>query len=76
MADMDLIAQAESMMSSERDLIANTANVSSIVSHALADRHNGKTYNWTGFYFMRKGELVLGPFMVPFVLTVRLPRRM
>ncbi|MEY3386278.1 MAG: hypothetical protein RIR53_1089 [Bacteroidota bacterium] len=41
---------------SETDLIANCANVASILYHTLAD------VNWAGFYLYKHDELVLGPF--------------
>jgi GAF domain-containing protein len=43
-------------LAGERDLIANAANFSSLVFHGLPD------LNWAGFYFLKNGELVLGPF--------------
>jgi len=53
----DLLAsQLRSLLEGERDLIANAANFSSLVFHSLPD------LNWTGFYFVKDGELVLGPF--------------
>ena len=51
-----LAAQLSSLLAGERDLIANTANLSSLVFHSLPD------LNWAGFYFEKEGELVLGPF--------------
>ncbi|KAL6046561.1 GAF domain-containing protein, variant 2 [Balamuthia mandrillaris] len=62
----DLYREAESLVSGEDDLIANTANIASLVYHALNERQSNTT-NWVGFYFVRssetKGEeLVLGPF--------------
>jgi len=51
-----LAAQLSSLLAGERDLIANAANVSSLLFHSLPD------LNWVGFYFERDGELVLGPF--------------
>jgi L-methionine (R)-S-oxide reductase len=51
-----LAAQLSSLLAGERDLIANAANFSSLVFHALPD------LNWAGFYFAKNGELVLGPF--------------
>src|ERR1043165_5238214 len=51
-----LAAQLSSMLAGERDLIANAANFSSLLFHALPD------LNWAGFYFVKNGELVLGPF--------------
>lgn len=51
-----LAAQLSSLLAGERDLIANAANFSSLIFHSLPD------LNWAGFYFMKDGELVLGPF--------------
>ncbi|KJE89982.1 GAF domain-containing protein [Capsaspora owczarzaki ATCC 30864] len=60
----NLIAEAKAVIDGEHDAIANLSNVSSLVAHALngSSLHGKKTYNWVGFYLMRKGELVLGPF--------------
>lgn len=44
------------MLRSETDLIANTANISSLLFNNLDD------VNWVGFYFLKGSELVLGPF--------------
>ena len=51
-----LAAQLSSLLAGERDLIANAANFSSLIFHSLPD------LNWAGFYFLKNGELVLGPF--------------
>jgi L-methionine (R)-S-oxide reductase len=40
----------------ERDLIANAANLSALIWQLVPD------LNWAGFYFMKEGGLVLGPF--------------
>lgn len=40
----------------ETDLIANLANTASVLYHTMPD------VNWAGFYILRDGELVLGPF--------------
>ena len=52
----ELIAQARSLLSDETDRIANAANFSALVYHALPD------LNWSGFYFFDGVELVVGPF--------------
>jgi GAF domain-containing protein len=52
----ELARQARGLLEGERDLIANTANVASLIWHIVPD------LNWAGFYFMKGGELVLGPF--------------
>ena len=51
-----LTAQLRSLLEVERDFIANAANTSSLLYHSLPD------LNWSGFYLMKDGELVLGPF--------------
>jgi GAF domain-containing protein len=52
----DLLAQARALLEGERDAVANAANISSLLFHTLPD------LNWAGFYWMKGGELVLGPF--------------
>lgn len=51
-----LVEQARALMHGERDRIANAANLSALVYHALPD------LNWVGFYFFDGRELVVGPF--------------
>ena len=51
-----LAEQAEALLAGEGDLVANAANLSSLIFHTLPE------LNWAGFYFMRDGELVVGPF--------------
>jgi len=45
-----------SLLAGERDLIANAANTAALIFAALPD------VNWAGFYFLKHGELVVGPF--------------
>jgi L-methionine (R)-S-oxide reductase len=52
----ELAAQARALLSGESDRIANAANLSALVYHALPD------LNWVGFYFFDGRELVVGPF--------------
>lgn len=51
-----LLQQAHALLHGERDRIANAANLSALVYHALPD------LNWAGFYFFDGTELVVGPF--------------
>lgn len=51
-----LLAQARALVHGERDRIANAANLSALVYHALPG------LNWAGFYFFDGNELVVGPF--------------
>ena len=52
----ELLLQARGLLDGERDFTANAANLASLVYHALPD------LNWAGFYWLKGGELVLGPF--------------
>jgi len=52
----DLLEQARALLHGERDFTANAANLAALIFHALPD------LNWAGFYWMKGGELVLGPF--------------
>ena len=51
-----LLEQAEALLHGERDCIANAANLSALVYHALP------SLNWAGFYLYDGTELVVGPF--------------
>ncbi len=51
-----LAAQARALLQGERDPIANAANFSALLYHALPD------LNWAGFYLFDGTELVVGPF--------------
>lgn len=51
-----LLAQLTAMMESEKDTVANLANASAALYMSLPQ------VNWAGFYLLRGGQLVLGPF--------------
>lgn len=51
-----LLQQARGLLAGERDRVANAANLSALVYHALP------ALNWVGFYFYDGRELVVGPF--------------
>jgi GAF domain-containing protein len=51
-----LATQLEALLAGESDPIANAANTSALLFQAMPE------LNWAGFYLMRGGELVLGPF--------------
>ena len=64
-----LAAQADALLAGEHDRIANAANLSSLVYHALPD------LNWVGFYFFDGTELVVGPFQgLPACVRIPLDR--
>jgi L-methionine (R)-S-oxide reductase len=52
----ELALQAGGLFEGERDWLANAANLSSLLMGGLDG------LNWAGFYFLKDGELVLGPF--------------
>ncbi len=52
----ELALQARGLFEGERDWLANAANPASLIYTGLDD------LNWAGFYLMKDGELVLGPF--------------
>lgn len=51
-----LTKQATALIESETDLIANLSNISALLNMEL------ERLNWVGFYLIKEGELVLGPF--------------
>jgi GAF domain-containing protein len=53
---LQLAAQLRSLLEGEGDFVANAANFSSLLYYSLPD------LNWAGFYLLKDGELVLGPF--------------
>jgi L-methionine (R)-S-oxide reductase len=57
-----LLPQIKGLLEGENDLIANLANVAA----ALKQQFN---WLWVGFYLVKNGELVLGPFQGPIACT-------
>ena len=51
-----MVYSCREQLKDEKDVIANLSNISAIIKFYL-DR-----CNWAGFYLMKEGELVLGPF--------------
>ncbi|WP_162062929.1 GAF domain-containing protein [Vibrio taketomensis] len=51
-----LTKQSVALVESEKNLVANLANISALLNMELED------INWVGFYLMDGEELVLGPF--------------
>jgi len=57
-----LLPQVRSMISAERDLIANLANITAALKQQF-------DWLWVGFYLVKDDELVLGPFQGPIACT-------
>ena len=51
-----LVCSLRALLEGGTDVIANAANMASLLYFSLPD------LNWVGFYFLRGDELVLGPF--------------
>lgn len=51
-----LAGELSALIAGERDFIANLANSAALLYHSLPD------LNWAGFYLLKEGELVVGPF--------------
>lgn len=60
-----LYRQIESLVDGEDDMIANMANMAAVI-------HETFGFWWTGFYVVKDGQLVLGPFQGPVACT-RIP---
>lgn len=57
-----LLPQLKGLMEGEDDLIANLANLSAALKETFR-------FFWVGFYLVKGGELVLGPFQGPVACT-------
>jgi L-methionine (R)-S-oxide reductase len=60
-----LFPQIEALLASESDLTANLANTAAALKEAFG-------FFWVGFYTVKEGQLVLGPFQGPIACT-RIP---
>lgn len=57
-----LIPQINALVDGEEDVVANLANITAALKEAFG-------YFWIGFYIVKNGELVLGPFQGPIACT-------
>lgn len=58
----ELLPQIQALISTEKNLIANLANISAALKQAF-------NWWWVGFYWVEEEELVLGPFQGPIACT-------
>lgn len=58
----EITPQIDALISNESDLTANFANVAAVLKEALG-------FFWVGFYIVKDGQLVLGPFQGPVACT-------
>ncbi len=62
-----LAQQLEALLAGETDFIANAANTAALLFEALP------AINWAGLYFLKAGELIVGPFQgKPACVRIRL----
>jgi GAF domain-containing protein len=57
-----LLPQIKGLLEGETDLVANLANVAAALKEQFG-------WLWVGFYLVKEGELVLGPFQGPVACT-------
>ncbi len=57
-----LIPQIAGLLAGETDIVANLANISAALKEQFG-------WFWVGFYLVKSGELVLGPFQGPVACT-------
>lgn len=58
----EIVPQIESLIAGESDLVANLANIAAVLKEAFG-------FFWVGFYLLKDGQLVLGPFQGPLACT-------
>ncbi len=57
-----LFPQIEALISGEKDLVANLANITAALKQSFG-------FLWVGFYLVKENELILGPFQGPIACT-------
>jgi L-methionine (R)-S-oxide reductase len=57
-----LLPQIQALVAGESDLTANLANIAAALKQSLP-------FFWVGFYLVKEGQLVLGPFQGPIACT-------
>ncbi len=58
----EIVPQIEALLTGETDLVANLANIAAVLKEAFG-------FFWVGFYLVKEGQLVLGPFQGPLACT-------
>ena len=58
-----LLPQIKALIADESDVVANLANVCAVL------KYNMPGFFWVGFYIVKGGELVLGPYQGPLACT-------
>lgn len=58
----EIVPQIDALVACESDLIANLGNIAAVLKQVF-------DFFWVGFYFVKDGQLVLGPFQGPLACT-------
>ncbi len=58
----EVVPQIEALVAGESYIIANLANIAAVLKQVFG-------FFWVGFYFVKDGQLVLGPFQGPLACT-------
>ena len=59
----ELLPQIKALIAEENDIVANLANICAVL------KYNMPGFFWVGFYLVKGGELVLGPYQGPVACT-------
>ncbi len=59
----ELLPQIKALIADETDTVANLANICAVL------KYNMPGFFWVGFYTLKNGELVLGPYQGPLACT-------
>ena len=57
-----LLPQLEALVQGEHDVVANLSNIAAALKQTMG-------FYWVGFYIVKQGQLVLGPFQGPIACT-------
>ncbi len=63
-----IVDQLEGLVGKSSDPVARMATVAAVL------HHKQPAFSWTGFYLLRDGDLVIGPYQGPVACLVLLPR--
>lgn len=59
----ELLPQIKALIADETDIVANLSNICAVL------KYNMPGFFWVGFYIVKGGELVLGPYQGPLACT-------
>lgn len=63
-----ILGQLQELLAKSKDPVARMATVAALLHHKQS------AFSWTGFYLLKEGDLVVGPYQGPVACLVLLPR--